>query len=353
MLKLHTEYTGREFNEIYKNINLYKFLNNNLTHYKFKYVVGLNEDIFPFNPTGECLEGGLYFCEESKCNLHFLQYGQKLALIKIPNDARVYVEQDKFKSNKLIIKQIINFADVDDNFWLNIVPKNYYAFKFVKIQTPSICELAVQQNCHVLQFVKNQTEEMCISAVKRWGKLLQYVHRQTESICFEAVQQNGLALKYVLNHSMPLSSSSSLSEICIAAVQENGMALKYVKKIVLSTPELSSNLPSIRTSAVKNNGFALRYVKKEYQTLELCNLALQQNGCAIKYVKESSNELRKLAIKTSNGEALRYIDDQTEELCILAMQLNGLCLQYVINQTEEMCDLAVEQNDKAVHHVRI
>jgi len=56
--------TGKEFNEQYKNYEFYKLLNENLIHFGYKYVDGLNIDINKFNPTNECMKGGLYFTEK-------------------------------------------------------------------------------------------------------------------------------------------------------------------------------------------------------------------------------------------------------------------------------------------------
>ena len=65
MLKLYTEYSGAEFNTIYKNKILYIFPNNDLTHNGFKYQLGLNSYDCPFRPISKHSKGGIYFCEES------------------------------------------------------------------------------------------------------------------------------------------------------------------------------------------------------------------------------------------------------------------------------------------------
>ena len=197
MSLIHTELSGADFNNIYKDTKFYKFLNNNLKHYDFQYTLGLNIDTILFNPNSTCSEGGLYFCEESKCHMFWRQYGTKLALIEIDDDARVYVEKDKFKANKLVITEIVDFENISDNFWISILSKDGYALQFVKEQTEEICKLAVQQDCNALEYVKEQTEELCKLSVQQNGNALEYVKEQTEEICKLAVQQNGYALYYV------------------------------------------------------------------------------------------------------------------------------------------------------------
>ena len=116
--------SGADFNKHHKGTIFYKFLNDDLVHHNFKYTLGLNTDIIKFNTDTRCSAGGLYFCEESKCHLYWRNYGKKLALVKIPNDAVVCIENNKFKSNKIIIKEITDFNDVPDKFWIKIRRKD-------------------------------------------------------------------------------------------------------------------------------------------------------------------------------------------------------------------------------------
>ena len=142
-MSIGTVLTGEEFNKIYNGVEFYKFLNDDLIHYNFKYNIGLNVDTIPFNPRGKCSKGGLYFCKKSKCHLFVTEYGHKMALIEIPNNALIYIEEDKFKADKLIITKINDFEDVLDDFWIELISKNGRALEFVKDQTKEICKLAI------------------------------------------------------------------------------------------------------------------------------------------------------------------------------------------------------------------
>ena len=275
MLELHTEYSGKEFNEYHnqRGTKFYKFLNNDLKHYGFEYGLGLNTDTKPFNPNGDCLGGGLYFCEESKCHNHYGSYGTKIALIEIPDDARVYIEHNKFKSDRLFIKEILDFATIGDSFWINIIPNDCSVLQYVKNQTDDICRLAIQENGYALYYVREQTEELCILSVQQNGNVLYFVKEQTNEICIQAVQQNGIALQFV---------KEQTNDICIMAVQQNGLALQFV----------------------------------ENQTDEICILAVQQNGKALQFVKEQTDEICKLAMQ-QNDHVLRFVRILTPEMCRL------------------------------------
>ena len=79
---------------------------------------------------------------------------------------------------------------------------------------------------------------------------------------------------------------------------------------------------------IKDDGFFINLLREEEQTEELCKLAVQQNCYAIKYVKEQTEELCKLSVR-QNGFSLKYVKNQTEELCKLDVQKDGDVLDYV------------------------
>ena len=54
-----------------------------------------------------------------------------------------------------------------------------------------------------------------------------------------------------------------------------------------------------------------------------------------------------------NGDALRYVKEQTEAICLKAVEQNGYALQYVKEQTEAICLKAVEQDGYALRYVDI
>lgn len=59
-----------------------------------------------------------------------------------------------------------------------------------------------------------------------------------------------------------------------------------------------------------------------------------------------------LSFPIRDGMELRCIWDQTDEICLVAVQNNGLALQYVREQTFDICLAAVEQNSEAVNLIR-
>jgi len=85
-------------------MNYYKILNEKEKHHKMQYKTGLNIDLLPFNPSGNCQPGGIYFAE--KDILGFLNYGPWIRKVTLPEDAQVYENPGlpkKWKSNKVIL----------------------------------------------------------------------------------------------------------------------------------------------------------------------------------------------------------------------------------------------------------
>lgn len=268
MISVHDEVSGEAFNALYGDTGFYKFLNNDLTHHGFMYKIGLNIDTRQFAPYDTCSEGGLYFCYETDCHLFWQNFGSKLAYVTIPNDARVYIEPDKFKADKLIINHIRDFENVSDEFWIRILFKDtdISVLQFIKDQTDDICKYAIQQNYSALRFVRDQTDDICRFAIQENSYALQFVRDQTREICIFAVWINGLALQYVINQT---------DEICRVAIARNGLALQYVKHPT----------DDMLMTAVQQNGFALQYVNESMQTKKICRLAIEQDFHARLYAR--------------------------------------------------------------------
>jgi len=422
---INVEMSGVDFNKIHSDneeglyryakqqkTKFYKFLNNDLTHYGFEYKLGLNVDTEPFKPKDSCSKGGLYFCEEFKCNLYYQNYGHKLARVSIPDDAKVYVERDKFKADKIILEDIVDFNDVPDEFWLNMFPRSdripddtINALQFIKKQPEQLCIRVVQTDGMALRFVKNPSEDVYRAAAKKNGLAIKLIKNPSEDVCIYAVRQNGLAIKFIENPS---------ENVCRNAISYDGRVIRYIKNpsndmLILAIQQTAFALMYIHNQteelcriAVQKNGLVLQYVNHDFFTTEICRLAVQQNGFAIRFITSGTGlsaslvpnmsetlksfvslmpssvltpqfatgfmagfaagyvsgilieDIGHLAVR-QNGLALQYMSNvQTKELCVLAVKQNGLALQYVKEPfllMSDICRLAVEQNDFALEFV--
>ena len=100
---------------------------------------------------------------------------------------------------------------------------------------------------------------------------------------------------------------------------------------------------------VKHDKYLLRYIKN--QTPEICLEAVKQNGRALIYVKNQTPEICLEAVK-QNGWALIYVKNQTPEICLEAVKQDGYLLVFVNNQTPEICLEAVKQDGYSLLYVK-
>lgn len=100
--------SGAEFNEKYQDIQFVKLTNSMEYHNGFQFCDGLNEDSVPFNPHGYCRAGGIYFVNIDNAyewTFYNAYVGRMkyMRMVIIPSDAQVWVEDCKFKANKIIL----------------------------------------------------------------------------------------------------------------------------------------------------------------------------------------------------------------------------------------------------------
>ena len=192
--------SGKEFNEIFKEISFVKLTNQNSVHNGFKFVEGLNIDVIKFKPTHRCGPGGFYFCEYSKFG-DWINYNKNIGMsmyiwdVVIPNDAKIFVLRNKIKCDKFIIS---NKQYIWNNYTLCLeaVKQNGWNLQWVSEQTEELCSLAIKQNGDVLMLVENQTEKLCLESVQCNGLNLFNVKTKTLRICDEAIKQNQHARRW-------------------------------------------------------------------------------------------------------------------------------------------------------------
>ena len=99
-------YTGGDFNTLLGKTELYKLTNETELHNGYQFVDGLNIDTIKFDPTEECKKGGIYITTLDNIG-KWIKYNHTLMVnyrkVQIPNDALVYIENNKFKVDKLIL----------------------------------------------------------------------------------------------------------------------------------------------------------------------------------------------------------------------------------------------------------
>jgi hypothetical protein len=309
-------YLGETFNELNKHKKFYKILNGEENHNGFQYHDGLNIDINKFNPINECEIGGLYFSDLTNI-ARYLNYGIWIREVILPIDALIYVEHNKYKADKIILKEKILISDFHE--WNNYkfcklaVQQNGLTLQFVKIKIKEkyeeICELAILSDPYAIQFVKSEDislicfYELCVLAVSKNGYALQYIKIPAYEEC-KLIGQNVSTPQYIVTVGYVFPEFLP-EEICKIAVQQNGFALQFMP--------IENKTYEIYKLAIQQNGFVLQFVSFENQTYEMCKLAIQQNGYALKYVSPEyiTHELYDLAGKQIESNILSYNGSST------------------------------------------
>ena len=206
----NTHIKGKEFVSKYSGIKFYKLTNHQEIHNNLKFNNGLNIDPIAFNPSNSCLPGGIYFTERNKIAM-WLHYSDSpmcwIREVQIPLDAEVYIEDNKFKSNKIILGPRVTIKDFegwnDSQFCNSAVKINGLTLQFVKNQNKQNTTYAVEQNASSFVFVNKQfqSEQLCLIAIKHNPHALKYIDQsnQTPEICALAIKQNPRTLQWVKN----------------------------------------------------------------------------------------------------------------------------------------------------------
>jgi len=226
-----TVITPEELLNIYPDGEFYRLTNEEELHKKILYKTGINTDILPFNPKGECEPGGMYFFHISQLHM-YKKYCSDIEFIRkvsFTENSKIYVERDKFKTNEFVLgereifdeqKYIVDWINKSEERCKIVVQQNGISLRYIHNQTDELCRLAVQQDGYALQFVKNKTDELYKLAVQQDGNALRFIENQTDELCRLAAQKNCFALQFVENKT---------DELCRLASKQNKTAMEYIK----------------------------------------------------------------------------------------------------------------------------
>ncbi len=236
-------------------------------------------------------------------------------------------------------------------------------FNAISNPTQEMCEFAIKQNIK-LKDIKNQTDFICKIFIKHDVSELQGVKNQTDEICKFAIQKSIKAFKFIncdisclkeQNYDgMMLFINNIYKLFEYAIMNQDEIVLYYVydlfDKIKCMIKALEQKLNNNKSCDNYLQLYDQLRVIIDDHIYELCILSVKKNGNALRYVKNQTDKIRQIAI-TQNASAIEYVDKQTDELCNLAVSIDGYALKYIKKQTEKMCRIAVMQNGEAIQYV--
>jgi hypothetical protein len=98
--------------------------------------------------------------------------------------------------------------------------------------------------------------------------------------------------------------------------------------------------------ATSQDGSVLRLISKPNQTEKICLLAVQQNGYALEHVHIQTDKICIAAVQQI-GLALKFVNNKTYKICLLAIKTDGMALKYVPIKTEDLCLIAIRRHTYA------
>lgn len=286
---------GKDFKNTYGNL-FCKVTNKNENHYGFQYKDGVNTETLKPNSR----KGGLYFTDCHNIS-EYSGFGIFIRKITIPDESVVFIENDKYVTDKMILGEKTLFQDSD--IWNDV----------------ELCKLAIEKDAHNLKYIKNQTEELCLLAISKSPKTLKYVKNKTYKIYKAFIEKSPWNIESVPDE-------FKTEELLKISISYNSMILRDIPEQFL-TEELCF-------IAVKKDCYALKYVPKNLFNEKICLIAVEKDDeyNMIQYVPENlrTEEICKIAVK-KNCSSLQYVPEnlKTMEMCLIAIQEDTENMKYV------------------------
>ena len=216
-----------------------------------------------------------------------------------------------------VAENIINSCSSDD---ATLYMRCFYNQVFRKDNpdeyTPDIYNQVVDVlilNGLMLMYVENQTDELCLIAVKNIDTAIQYVKNKTPLLCSIAIAANPNNYIFITGKNFNLLRNVAFS---IPGV---------IKEITNSCEEL------------------------DYDTIKQI---IEAKPEAILYVVEQTEELCNIAIKKSEGSALKHIKNQTEKMIMNAIEYDSFNIRYATILNEDIYTAAVTKNPYAIQCIK-
>lgn len=272
-----------------RTVRFCKIIPSSMSSRGFSYKEGLNEDFREFN-SDCCMSGGLHYCYEEDIAV-WSWIGTLLAIVKIPVDAKFVESEDKLKANKLIIERIMpinqyvqeRYPIIDGKYhpqiiaWLNDEPK---FIEHINIQTENLCWYALKNNCYSIHYIKKRTEQMYDFAIEHDAHLIRLALADT-TLSEHAKQKFQRMAIVDFAYGM-----RNLKNINVLKLLRNGLQKDMLEHLFKRDRDTIKHLTKDANhylTAVTYNGLALKYIKQ--QSTEICTTAMKQNPACYKYVQ--------------------------------------------------------------------
>lgn len=204
---LHREISGNEFSKIFADYTFVKLTSNDeekayATQEQYGKYCSLDETYC--NVIDE--PKGIYFTNVKNTwtqissvvrvsDTTTIEYMRK---VLIPNDAKVYIESNKFRTNKLILypKKKIN-----NKIYMKAIEQNILDIRYVpmEIVDKNIYEEITKSHKYIFKDISTNIKNICIEVIKSYGYVIGYcpLNVSDRDICLMSVKKNGYVLEAI------------------------------------------------------------------------------------------------------------------------------------------------------------
>lgn len=307
------EITGKQFNELYSNVALYKFTNKEENHCKYQYQDGVNINTNPFNiNNGEYSYDGLYFTTE-KDMFKWLHPHEYVRSVTIPDNARICIYQNKVKSNILVLGPRIRIIDS------------------TLLITEEVQKIAIQSNIYNFRYIKNPSYELQVLVVTIYPFFISKYDNPSEEIQTIVIRKNSALIQHIKNPS---------EEIQMLAVQDRVENIRHIENLCEKAQMLS----------VQKNINSISYIKNP--SIEVQRYVVEKCGDCLKYINNPNEEIQKLAVQ-NDACSIQYITNPCLTIQLMAVRKNGQAIRYILNPCKSVILEAILQNVYAIQHVQV
>lgn len=325
--------TGEQFNRIIGDEPMIKFTTESEVHNTYQLKTGLNVDTVPFYNKYSCSKGGIYFT--SLYNFHmWVTYGNKRCVnfryVNIPDNARVYVEQAKFKADKLILGPKMAFNELT-TLWSDI---RYRDPRYQAVNYFQNIKYIMKDN----RF--NMPEEYFLSTIS-------YNPSSVSNIPESKIKDREFRMK--VYDITPTPDTYNIFQSYMDDKSEKLYLLNKVPKAYEYTNEVDMCDPDFYTIGLTHNPHVIANIK---QTSDMCKFAFEEDVTVFPKIKFYTDDMALEAV-AAKPQYLPFIPltRQTEAIALTAVQADGMQLQHVDNQTYTIAYEAVRQNGAAFKFV--
>lgn len=230
-----------------KDMVLCKVLSEDMNMRDFQYKMGENVDTIPLATEGSC-KVGLYFTTIDKISW-YLDYGTKLAIVEIPEEEPVYVDENKFRTHRLVIKKIISLRKV--RTWKSLIE-------------------------HGVDITAKYNEAVIWAGKNGYLKIVKYLHehgadikaRSSYGVIYAAEYGHLEVVKYLYEHGVYITAGNNRAVIEAARSGH----LEVVKYLYERGADITArDNYAVRCAAENSNLEVVKYLHKHGADVTACN----------------------------------------------------------------------------------